>query len=257
MAILPSVYGATPMGGVPAGGMFNMPRPPVSDPLTGSYKLHNTAVEQQAGDYDSIMKGYKDLLAKTGQLQPYSASTARAPAISNLANLSSTGGYSDTDVANLRERGISPIRSIYAGANRDVDRQRALQGGYSPNYNAVKAKLAREQSESIGGAMTNVNAQLAQNIAQNKLSAASPYASITSAQAGAEDEASQFNRRELPQQQAQALQGMTSLYGTTPALASLFGNQALQGAQLQNNINQQGQQGNLALIQQLMQGLRN
>jgi hypothetical protein len=45
---------------------------------------------------------------------------------------------------------------------------------------------------------------------------------------------------------------MTSLYGTTPALAQLFGNQALQGAQFQNQINQQGQEGKLQLIGQLM-----
>jgi hypothetical protein len=183
------------------GGLFKKPKP-VSNPLTDQYKVYNTGVQQQAGDYSNIMDEYKKLL-----------------------DLSKTGGYSDTDIANIRERSISPIRSVYAGANRDVDRQRALQGGYSPNYAAVKAKMAREQSDVIGNQTTNINADLAQRIAQNKLSS-------------------------IPQ----AISGMTSLYGTTPALSSLYGNQALQGAQLQEQIKQRKSQQGLGTISRLMSG---
>jgi hypothetical protein len=183
------------------GGLFKKPKP-VSNPLTDQYKVYNTGVQQQAGDYSNIMDEYKKLL-----------------------DLSKTGGYSDTDIANIRERSISPIRSVYAGANRDVDRQRALQGGYSPNYAAVKAKMAREQSDVIGNQTTNINADLAQRIAQNKLSS-------------------------IPQ----AISGMTSLYGTTPALSSLYGNQALQGAQLQEQIKQRKSQQGLDTISRLMSG---
>lgn len=170
--------------------------------IPGSYGLYNTAVNQQAGDYSNIMQGYKDL--------------ASSPAYQNTANLAATGGYSDADQANIRERGISPIRSIYASAQQNVDRNKALQGGYSPNYNAVQAKMAREQSGAISDATTNVNAQLAQNIAQNKMQMAPQFAA----------------------QASKPLEGQQSIYGTTPALSNLFGNQALQAATLQNNINQ-------------------
>lgn len=206
--------------------------------IAGAYGLHNTAVQQQAGDYDNIMQGYQKLQNNSATASPYNASGARAPAIANLAELTRTGGYTPQGIADIRERSISPIRSIYASANRDVDRQRSLQGGYSPNYNAVKAKMARELSSQIGDASTKVNAELAQNVAQNRISTASPYASVTGQEAGAQDEASRFNRTQIPQQQMQALEGQKSLYGTTPALASTFGNQALNAAQLQNQINQ-------------------
>lgn len=262
MAIFGTSYGSAGYGGIPASrgiparGLMGQPAPkPQADPLTQQYQVYNTAVQQQAGDYGNIMQGYKDLLSKAGNIQPYSPSTARQPAIANLAELAKTGGYSEGDIANLRARAISPIRSVYAGAMRDVDRQRALQGGYSPNYGAVRAKMARELSEQVGQGVTNVNAQLAQQIAQGRQAAASPYASITGQEAEAQDVASRFARQEVPQQMQQALQGMTSLYGTTPALAQLFGNQALQGAQLQSNINQQGQQGNLQLIDQFVRGI--
>jgi hypothetical protein len=239
---------AVPSTGVTGGSGVSTSPPAASNP----YKLQNTATEQQAGDYSTIMQGYKDMLAKGGSATPYTASGARAPAIANLAELSRTGGYSPEDLQNLRARAISPIRSVYSSAQQGLNRNKALQGGYSPNYAAASAKMAREQSEQLGGAMTNVNADIAGRVAEGRMNAASPYASITGQQAGAEDEASQFNRREIPQQQAQALQGMTSLYGTTPALSELFGRQALQGSQLQNQINQQGNQQGMQLIDQMM-----
>lgn len=170
--------------------------------IPGSYGLYNTAIEQQAGDYGNIMNAYKGL--------------QNGPAVQNLQDLATTGGYSEADKQNIRERGISPIRSIYSSANRDIDRQRSLQGGYSPNYTASKAKMAREQSNIISDKVTDVNAQLAQNVATNRINTAGTYANAA----------------------IQPVQGQQSLYGTTPALASTFGNQALGAAQLQNQINQ-------------------
>ena len=204
-----------------------------TDPLTNQYKLYNTAVEQQAGDYSNIMQGYKNLASK-------GPSSANAQAVSNLGDLATTGGYSEADKADIRARGVSPIRSVYAGANRDVDRQKGLQGGYSPNYGAVKAKMAREQSEQVAGGVQNVNAMLAQNIAGNRLNAAGSYASASNQQ-----DNTALN----------ALQGQASLYGSTPGMASLYGGQALQGAQLQNNINQQGVQNRNQMTEQFIRGL--
>lgn len=164
---------------------------PNLDPLTRQYQLYNTGVEQQAEDYSGLMKRFNEM----------------------YGNIANKGQYSAQQQADIRERGISPIRSVYSSANRDVDRQRALQGGYSPNYGAVKAKMAREMSESLSGATTNVNAQLAQDMMKNQ--------------------------QAMNAQQLSALGGSSSLYGTTPALAKTFGDQALQGAELQHRINQQ------------------
>lgn len=178
------------------------PQPRSLGGIPGSYGLYNTAVEQQAGDYGNIMGAYKGL--------------QNGPAMNNLAELSATGGYSEADKSNIRERGISPIRSIYSSANRDIERQKGLQGGYSPNYTAAKAKMAREMSSVISDKTTDVNAQLAQAVAQNRIGLAPQYTNAA----------------------IQPVQGQQSLYGTTPALANTFGNQALGAAQLQNQINQ-------------------
>ena len=169
--------------------------------VKGAFGLYNTAVEQQAKDYDNIMSGYKEF-------------NSSAP-MQNFSELAATGGYSEQDKSQLRERGVSPIRSIYASANRDVDRQKAIQGGYSPNYGAVKAKMARDLSQDIGDRVTAVNAGIAQNVAQNRVSLAPALASQSFA----------------------PLHGQANLYGTTPALAATFGDQAMNSARLQNDIN--------------------
>lgn len=114
-----------------------------------------------------------------------------------------TGGYSPEDLANIRARSVSPIRSVYSSARRDIDRQRALQGGYSPNRTAALAKMAREQSYATSDASTNVEAAIAQMVQQGKLA---------------------------------GLGGMAGLYGTTPGLANMFGNQALQSQGMQNQM---------------------
>lgn len=260
-------------------------KPPT--PLENQYRTYETAVKQQAGDYDSIMQNYKDLFARanTSQMTMPSPMTAESfnyrpssdytSALANLRGLSQSGGYSDSDITNLRERGISPIRSVYAGANRDVDRQRSLQGGFSPNYNAVKAKMAREMSDQMSNAMTNVNAGIAEKVAQNKVGLGGQLAGIAQNESGlqnqigmrntdARNQAQMFNM-DLPfkvgnfnqnsiSQALQGLQGMQGIYGTTPALSSMFGNQALNSAQLQQLISSQNQ-GNLSrILSQLLSG---
>lgn len=260
--------------------------PPTPSPQQQSYNVYNTAVKQQAGDYDSIMKQYQDAARRAQTTNPalnfnpispattnYSPSQDYTNSAANLADLSATGGYTPQGIADLRARGISPIRSIYAGANRDIDRNRILQGGFSPNYAAAKAKMARELSESIGGAVQNVNAGIAQNVASNRLSASPAYASA----AGAENalrtgvgernsdvinSTNQFNAS-MPLQYGaynlnrnntglDAIRGQASLYGTTPALSALFGNQALSAAQLQNMIDQQGRSNTLNATQAVL-----
>lgn len=342
----------------PNNNLLNPSAQPFS-PLTRQYNLYNTAVEQQAGDYGNIMKQYQDLARQSSgspiqQISPqtYVPQQMRAPenitpktytpasysaqsytykpsadvtaSLGNLKGLSETGGYSPQDIADLRARGVSPIRAVYANAQRGVDRQRALSGGYSPNYNAVSAKMARELSDQIADAIQNVNAGIAQNVAGNKLSAAPQYASAAAGQSGLENqigmgntaaqnqarmlnagainEAGQFNtgannnaqlqnianqllvsqfntgstnqanqfnleqpykagqfnlaaRGQGQDQLLRAIQGQQSLYGTTPAMSALFGGQALSGAELQNMINQQGNQGNSQFFNSFMGGL--
>ena len=245
--------------------------------LFGNPASFTAAADQQASDYDKIMKNYQDLIGNysrnpitsqnitperlTPKTTEYKQSDDVTKSLANLGELSRTGGYSNEDKANLRARGVSPIRSIYANAQQNMNRQKSIQGGYSPNFNAASSKMARDLSESLASATTNVEAGIAQNVASNRLSAAPNYAAASGSANAAQTAANQKNTDIINQinqanansnLQAQttnannnlqsqfgnrgnilsAIQGQTSLYGTTPALTSTFGNQVIQAGQL-------------------------
>lgn len=123
-----------------------------------------------------------------------------------------TGGYSPLDLSNIRARSLSPIRALYSNANREVDRQKALQGGYSPGYGVLKARMAREMSSGLSDAAQNTEGMIAQLRNQGK----------------------QFG-----------LSGASSLYGTSPGLAGHFGN--MQNSTMNNWLQTQGMQNQLNL----------
>lgn len=280
-----------PGGGGAIGGSNNVFASPTPAPsptaLFGNPQTFTSAANTQASDYDRIMQQYADL-AKSYSNNPITAAPVTAPlvtpttstytqspdvtgSLSNLSNLATTGGYSGSDIANIRARAVSPTRSIYSSAQQNVERQKALAGGYSPNFGAVQAQMARDESQQISDADTNAEAAIAQNVASNKIAAASPYASasasanaaqtqadqansaivnqINEANANAQTQANEFNTQaQLAAAQANrtgttgAISGQANLYGTTPALTNTFGNQVVQATQLgqgQQNLNTQ------------------
>lgn len=207
------------------------------------------SIAQYGGDYDDIMARYRKFLGQGdqqfnqlfGQYQKQvdqGPSAASQDALRNLASLSRTGGYSEGDKADLRSRGISPIRSIYANAQQNLSRNRALGGGYSPNYAASSAKMARELSQGISDITTNVDAGIAQNVAQGRLSAAPQYAHYANMQ-----DTNKLNSLGAlqslygmkNQSTLGALSGMQGMYGTTPAGPAMFGQHMFQNRQLDQN----------------------
>lgn len=217
-------------------------------------------LNQGSGDIDSLMSQYKSLLGGMGDYQDvqYQEAPEQRKAFSVLDDLQKTGGLSDAEAGDLRARGVSPIRSVYANMEREMNRNRSLSGGYSPSYNATAARMAREGSESIAGAVTNVNAKIAEMRQQGKLSAAPQYANLANSKTTGMNQVGLANARNkldaastkgnllsgmtnLVNQKndnpMRALTGMTSLYGTTPALVNTFGSQvANQSGQTQNAV---------------------
>ncbi|MBI3334571.1 hypothetical protein HYZ97_03730, partial [Candidatus Pacearchaeota archaeon] len=203
--------------GVPVGGGFNIrdyiinsrrKRPPPMS-LFGDPATFTAAARTQASDYDRIMKSYSDFLDAsqtnpltatsvtpqmvTPQTAQYRQSQDVTGSLANLSNLAATGGLSPAEIADIRARDISPIRSIYANAQQNVERQRALAGGYSPNYNAVQAQMARDEAEQIAERTTAVNAGIAEMRAKGRLSAAPAYAGAAGSEAGRATEAAERN----------------------------------------------------------------
>ena len=234
-------------------------------------RLYQSAVEQTGQDYDSIMGQYKNLASSssrtpteklnfspiTPQLSQYQPGSDYA----QLRDIASTGGFSEADIGNIRARGVAPIRSIYDSAQRGLSRQKSLQGGYSPNFGAASAKMARESSNLIANKNIDVNASIAEMVQRGKLAGATSLApiearenelrnSIAQANAATTNRANEFNAQmplsygQFNAQQTdnsfdrilESIKGQQSLYGTTPALANTFGNQVLNAANTVNSL---------------------
>lgn len=190
----------------------------------------NVAADQGNQDYSNLMGTGASLLGNVvgGPMQNFGA-------YSGYQNFADTGGYSPEDIQAIRARSIAPIRAVYANANNDIDRQRSLQGNYSPNYTAAKAKMARELSYNLGDAAMNTEAGLADQIRQGKLSGLGGMTNIDQALLNAQTSrlgtgASLYN-------------AMGNLYGTAPGLASIYGK--LLGDSSQQTLGTEGLQGDL------------
>jgi len=153
---------------------------------TAGNLINNTREGVLTPQYTQARNSWVDAIGEQNQ--------ERSGLKSGYQNFADTGGYSKDDLANIRERSISPLRSVYANANREVDRSRALSGGYSPGFGVLKARMAREQGQAISDANTNVNADIAQMFNQGK----------------------KFG-----------LSGGSSLYSASPGLVNTYGNQML------------------------------
>jgi hypothetical protein len=226
---------------------------PMMNNLTGRW---NQASDAGQSDYGDIMNRYRSFLGgNTGVGGAAGGGIAQSSysdpfnSYGGYQDFSKTGGYSGEDVSNLRARGASPVRAVYANAERELNRNRALQGGYSPNFAAASAKMAREQSQGGADAMQNVNAGLAQMVQQGKLAGLGGMAGIEGQRLNADLQNSMFNAGqansmsgEAAANQLRGLQGMNSMYGTTPGMSNMFGDQLIntmgQGGQYGLNSNQ-------------------
>jgi hypothetical protein len=259
--------------------------------IFGNPATFTAAANTQASDYDSIMASYGNLVKNFAQnpisttnitpqlpsavTTPYNQSSDVTGSLASLSNLTQTGGYGPGAIQALQAQALAPVRGAYAAAQQNLNQNRALEGGYSPNYAAATAQLTRSEADSAAQAVNNAFATIAQNQATNEISAAPAYANaaqsanqttlgaaqantnivnqINQANAQRQQAAQQSNQQaNLAAQQAQRasviapISGQASLYGTTPALTNTFGNQVVQASQLGQN-QQALNQKNLAL----------
>lgn len=231
---------------------------------------YNTGVGKNMGSYDEIMQGYRGIVddptmgGKWGRNpgagftpgtytpQEYTYSDP-FKSYGGYEEFSKTGGLSADDQSNMRARGIAPTRAIYQNALRGINRQKALQGGYSPNATAALAKNKRDMTQQITDANIGVNSDIAKMVQSGKLAGLGGMSDIEKQRLGAEigknkyaadsrmwsEEMTGADRRygagleaqyyrDPGDQVLQALGGMTNLYGATPGMAATFGNQVLQ-----------------------------
>lgn len=249
----------------------------------GMQNRSNVAADTSMADYGNIMKGYQDWTGGANafanklmgtpmpsfsyqKVSPTSVSYTEDPRLTQAGQgygeFAQTGGYSPTDIQELRARGTSPITAAYGNTMRELDRARALGGpGGAVNYIAARSAAQRQLPQQMADAMTGVNAKLAEDIRSGRLAGMAGLTGIGTEVGGEQLKAALANqdvnmRAALANQDAdlrtqqlteqgydartaqmiaaqelglKGVAGEASLYGTTPAMAATFGNQALQG----------------------------
>lgn len=260
---------------------------PLSQNFTNNY---NQAAERNTADYGKMMGQYDQFRQSLGGPSKFDFQrvSAQRPEELNKAygylneaapgyrEFASTGGYSPTDIQELRARGTSPIRAAYGNTMMEMDRARSLGGNAgAPNYIAAASRAQRELPGQMADATTGVNAQLADAIRQGKLAGLSGITNIgstmgglSSAESGRMLQADLANQgadiqtqgmgeqslQNLRQNQLASIGGQASLYGTSPGLASTFGNQALNAYNTRAQMEQSRNQTGLGLLGMQLQG---
>ena len=241
------------------------------------YNAYSNAAGRQRQDYDTMMGGYGDWRSGVNNLsssiagrRPEAITYNRSPdmgtAMGGYREFANSGGYSPTDIQELRARGMSPIRAAYGNTMMEMDRARSLGGpGGSANYIAAASKAQRELPGQLADATTNVNATLAQDIRQGKLAGMQGLQQGSLAEAGLDQRAkelteqglSAWEARQLASQEMslRGLEGQRGLYSATPGMASTFGNQALQAYQQRNQLENLRQGSGLGLIDMQLRSL--
>lgn len=241
------------------------------------WQRYNQSADQSQNDYADIQNSYRSARdnASSNYGPEYAAyqnfangsqggasfdSSAMNRAIQGFDEFSKTGGYSDQNIQDIRARSVSPIRSAYANAQAEISRQRALNGGYSPNATAALASMARDQGQAGADALTNTNANIAQMVQQGRLSGLTGEASTGAQLAGAQLQASQIGNQsrlagiggmsDLAKQRIadmmNANHGMVEAYSATPGQTAMYGQQM--GNALNNQTANQGLSNQLAQI---------
>lgn len=223
--------------------------------------LYDTSANMQMADYRRLMDDYS-ALAREGAGKnnvgfdkvTYNRTPEMEEAFGGYRNFMNTGGLSDVDQANLRARGISPIRAVYANSINEMERQKNLAGGYSPNFNAAAARMRSGTSQQIADQVQNVNAAIAEMVQKGKMFGTEGMGNLSvqdtrfgqDAQHANLNAALEIARNNLIDPRFQALNAQASLYGATPGLARTFGDMTdrsignwLQAEGLNQNVGQQ------------------
>lgn len=254
---------------------------PLSQNFMSNY---NTAASRNMADYGDIMAGYKNFSSNLKPPTRFSFERVNAERPKELGEaygylreaapgyreFASTGGYSPQDIQELRARDMAPIRSAYGNTMMEMDRARSLGGnGGAPNYIAAASRAQRELPGQMADAMTGVNANLADAIRKGKLAGLAGISGIGSemgglssaesnrmlqaamANQGADIQTQGMGEESLQnnyRNQLAGLGGQASLYGTTPGMASTFGNQALNAWQQRAAMEQSRNQFGLGML---------
>jgi hypothetical protein len=82
---------------------------------------------------------------------------------------SKTGGLSDSDRQNIRQRATSVIPSMYGTMRDEANRASAVQGGYGPGRSAMFARMGRDQASAAQDAALNAELGITDKVNEGRM----------------------------------------------------------------------------------------
>ncbi len=259
-------------GGVAPGQTAKLNRPAKPDSplksmignLTGGY---NAARDRSNALFDENSNTFRSFMGSNGGLDPNRIAALEGD-IANFRNIgrhgagdaagaarlrgggvydefSRTGGYSDKDIENIRERSNSQIPTFFAGLKRNLENQNKVQGGFNPGYTSQNAKMSRDAGRMSVDAARDTEVGIKEKVNEGRRwgtegMSASEQAIVRNMLAGLEGASGNESAlmQAIRQGQMFGAQGMEGL--RTNAGADLaYGNQLLEALGLEGNqINQ-------------------
>lgn len=122
-------------------------------------------------------------LAATGGITPENLDTS-GRGYEGYQELATTGGFNPGEKEQFLRRASAPVTAMYGAARDDNSRRVALQGGYSPGFDASQAKITRQAANAGAESSLNANLDLNKQIREGKLAGLAGQERVKSAAEG-------------------------------------------------------------------------
>jgi hypothetical protein len=83
-----------------------------------------------------------------------------------------TGGYSDSDLGNIRAKSLAPISAFDTNMRNDMASRRNVQGGYAPGFDASSRALKRDTARNISDTSRDTEIALKDKVNTGRLAGA-------------------------------------------------------------------------------------
>jgi len=128
------------------------------DTLKNPDKISSAEQQETLGQF----KKFRD----TGGLSDETVNRMRG--MGGFDEFAKTGGYTPEAIANIKAQALSPI-GAYAGGTRDeLSRRAAVQGGYTPGFDAASRQLQRDAARNIAATSLDANVGIQDRINQGR-----------------------------------------------------------------------------------------
>lgn len=131
-------------------------------------------------------------------------------------DMADTGGFTPADKVKYMQQATATVPAMYQSMADDMQRRRAVQGGYSPGFTQSQGLLARTQSQSMNDAVRNAQVGLNTQVNSNKLAGAgglqAGQGAFSTLQTG--NQLRSIDAETAANQQAQALRQQGEIAGT-------------------------------------------